>query len=573
VRPDFSPWRWREQLVVWLLLVSLLAVVGVVIRTFLDYRAAAIDLLITRDQQLTYLSAARLRDELFKFADSLTTLARTQEIYDGDPAAQSKALAQAMPIAEGLFDGGVILLDNFGKVIAAEPELDELVGEDWSDHESFRRMLSSRSTYFSDATEDLLNGSLVVIVSVPVIGEGGQFLGVLSGTLRLGQSTISPFYATIVRLRVGQSGGSIYVLDSNGTILFDSVSDKVGQRYASAVLSDIVLARQPGAARTRNSEQREVIASFAPIPGTAWTLVVEDDWNTLTAETQQYIRLLIFLLALGLLLLATGAILLIYQRHNEVTGSELAEDSMEVAHQLKQLLLPESPPMLPGWSLSTHYQSLPAVEGDFYDLMLLRDGRLMVTVGDILTNGEIDDQGIPVTVALMTTRATLRGAARLMLAPDQALEHSNEFLCPELPQEINVTCIFALLDPSTGKLQYANAGHQLPVYHNGAGIAPLQATGTPLGLQLGSTYRENEISIAPGEWILFYNNELTEVRNTEGEPFGQARLNDILNQQYEGGDEIIEAILTAIQNFADESSKADTGALVVVERLVPNGVK
>ena len=562
MRSGLGLWRWRDQLVVWLFLIAILAVVGTAVRTFLDYRAAAIDLLISRDQRLTYLSAARLRDELYKFADSLTAVARTQEIYGGNPELQSEALAQSLPVREGLFDGGVVLLDNFGQVIAAEPNLDEIVGEDWSDREYFRRMLTSRTAYFSDAMDDLLDGGQMVIVSVPVLDAAGRFVGVLSGMLRLGESTISPFYATIVRLRVGQSGDSIYVLDSNGTILFDSLSEKVNQRYASVALSDIVLARQPGAARTRNSEQREVIASFAPIPGTSWTLVVEDDWNTLTAETQQYLRMLMSLLVVGLVLLATGAALHIQQHHIEEPGSQLAEDTTEVAQQIKRLLLPNGSPIIPGWDISAYYQSPPTVEGDFYDLMLLRDGRLMVAISDI------NDKKIPATIILTTVRATLRNAARSMLPPAQVLEQSNEFLCPELPPKIYTTCFFALLDPSTGKLQFANAGHQQPLYRTERGVELLQATGTPLGLRLGTQYTESEITIAPGELVLFYNSGLVEVRDMEGEPFGITRLIEVMNQEHKGGDELMEAILAAIHSFAGErSNEENTITLIVVERL------
>src|SRR5687767_5232810 len=100
------------------MLVAILAVVAVAVRTFLDYRAAAIDLLIARDQKLTYLSAARLREELSKFVDSLVTVARSQAVYAGEPDSQRQALKASQPVQAGLFDGGIVLLDHFGQVIA-----------------------------------------------------------------------------------------------------------------------------------------------------------------------------------------------------------------------------------------------------------------------------------------------------------------------------------------------------------------------------------------------------------------------------------------------------------------------
>lgn len=559
-------WRsWRNQAVVWLLLIAIFAVVAVAVRTFLDYRAAAIELLLARDQKLTYLSAVRLRDELSKFVDSLTTIARTQAIYGGQPSVQRATLQQAQPIREGLFDGGVILLDHFGQVVAAEPNLGELLGEDWSDSEHFRRMLSSSSVYFSDVTDDRRTGSKIIIVSVPVVGEGGQFVGVLSGILRLGKSTISPLYATIVRLRVGQEGGNIYVLDRKGMILFASGAGRAGQPYHNTSLTKTVLGRQPGAVRTLNNEQKEIIASFAPVPGTEWTLVVEDDWRTITAATRRYMRLLIALLALGVILLLAGAYLLIRRLHDEDHSGALVENPLAVATQMKQMLLPDALPVVPGWDFSVHYRSHPAVEGDFYDLLLRRDGRLMLTVGSI------NATGLVATAMLAITRTVLRGAGRALLAPGEALARSNDFLCPELPPNSAVTCFFALLDPSTGNFEFVNAGSPIATYRNGEGVAPLASAGMPLGVQLGTAYSPAEITIAHGEAIVFYSPELVNVRNAQGETFGSLRLNELVQKIDAKGDQLIEAILMALDEFAGDSSKSlYSGVLLVLERRSTN---
>jgi phosphoserine phosphatase RsbU/P len=558
--------RWRSQLVVWLLMVAFIAVTAIMIRTFLDYRSAAIALLMSRDQQLTFLSAARLRDELSKFANVLTDVARMQEIYEGDPTRQRETLQQAPPVRQGIFDGGVILLNNFGEVVAAEPELTDLVGQDWSDRDYFRRMLSSTDAYFSNATEERFGGSQMVVISVPVKGEGGQFVGVLAGMMRLGETTISPLYATIVRLRLGQNGSSIYVLDGDGTILFDSVGDEVGKPYTSASLPADALERKASAIRTLDSDQNEVIATFAPVPGTAWTLVVEDDWNVTTQQTQRYLGLLVLLFLSSILLLGAGVAILIYQRNRATAGGRGGESNVQVARQIKETLLPEHMPVMPGWHISTHYEPVPAIDGDFYDLALLRDGRLMVVVGDI------NEVGVAVTTVLAVTRATLRGAARSMLSPAQTLERTNDFLFAELSTETHVTCSFAILDPSSGKLHGANAGPHLPARRAGKTTEQLKANGVPLGSQPGTVYEEYETVLAPGEWVLFYNNGLPEIRNAEGEQFGYVRLAEVLDQEVTGGEALIEAILNALRSFAGDASNAESSlVMVVVERLGVEG--
>lgn len=562
MRFGFKLWGWRDQLIVWLLLIAIFAVVGVAIRTFLDYRSAAIDLLIIRDQKVTYLSAARLHDELAKFVDSLTALARDARISGGNPTAAGQALRSSQPVQEGLFDGGIALLDNFGHVIASEPDSKGIVGQDWSNREFFRRMLSSNTLYFSDLIEDPQDKSNMIIVSVPLVGEGGQFVGALAGMLRLGESAISPLYATIVRLRVGQSGSNTYLLDGADSILFDSASGRVGDHYDNPALAQALSSNQPGALRTSNSQKHQVIASYAPVPGTAWTLVVEDDWDVVTAQTQRYLQLLIFLLALGVFLLAAGAFLLISRLRRRDAGEEMGDAPAQAAHQLKEMLLPNVMPVLPGWNLAAHYQPQAAIDGNFYDFMLLRDGRLMIAMG------EINEDGLPVTVTMATARTTLRAAARSLLSPAAALERINEFLCPELPKEIQVECVLALLDPSSGKLQVANAGYLHPLYRKGNGIEELSMNGSALGVQLGATYQNSNLILERGEWLLFYNDELCQLHNRKGEPFAPTRLHEVLNQEFESGDKVIQGILDAIANFTGEAAaRANNVALVVVERL------
>lgn len=602
MRVDSSLPRWRNQVVIWLLLIAILAVVAVSIRTFLDYRRAAIDLLIARDQRVTYLSAARLRDEFSKFSDSLTTLARSEAVYGGEVTRQRRALSQAQPLQEGLFDGGIVLLDNFGRVVAAEPGRGNILGEDWSDREYFRRMLTFSTVYFSDVVSEPRLESDVVVVSVPVVGEGGQFVGVLSGFLRLGQSTISPLYATIVRLRVGHEGGNIYVLDRNGTILFDSGTGNVGERYENAALSDIIMARQPGAFVTENSARATVIASFAPIPGTEWSLVVEDDWRVVTAETQRYLRLLILLLALGLMLLAVGTYLLLRRLYREVPVREYTRNSRQAAEQIKELLIPDVLPVLPGWDLAVYYPAHLAILGDFYDVTPLRDGRLMISMG------RINAAGVAAGVILAITRTLLRGACRAGLAPADALARSNDYLCPELPEKSAVSCFYGILDPSRGALEFANAGNEVALYLRPISVelqsahaqtpqlqsaalepapvqpAPFQGVAIrqenaaslageerPLGMQLGTKYRAAEITIAPGETLLFYNRELIALRNDQGEAFGTTRLYEVASGAHEDGDHLLEAILSALRTFSGAGEEAlERVVVLVLERKNAN---
>ena len=104
-----------------------------------------------------------------------------------------------------IFDAGVIILDDHGQVVAAEPERPDIMGQDWSNRAYFRQMVHAPAPVFSDILNDGPDGARVIVVAVPITGPRGEFVGTLAGMFRLGATNISSFYATIVKLRIGEN--------------------------------------------------------------------------------------------------------------------------------------------------------------------------------------------------------------------------------------------------------------------------------------------------------------------------------------------------------------------------------
>src|SRR5439155_6526763 len=123
-----------------------------------------------------------------------------------------------------------------------------------------------------------------------------------------------------------------------------------------------------------------------------------------------------------------------------------------------------------------------------------------------------------------TTRAILRAASERLVSPGKVLERVNEVLCPDIPSKMFVTCLYAVLEPATGRLRYANAGHDLPYRRHDGGVTELRATGMPLGLMTGMRYEERETTLAPGETLLLYSDGLVEAHNSAREMFSFPRL-------------------------------------------------
>jgi serine phosphatase RsbU (regulator of sigma subunit) len=172
-----------------------------------------------------------------------------------------------------------------------------------------------------------------------------------------------------------------------------------------------------------------------------------------------------------------------------------------------------------------HYQPAREVGGDFYDLFKLDDERVGVVVGDAT------GKGVPAALVVSATSSMLRAVARVLgsSSPGEVLSQVNETLFARIPQNMFVTCFYAILDPKSATLSYANAGHDLPYLRRSDGdVEELRARGMPLGLMPGMGYEEGEISLAEGNRVLFYSDGLVEAHNPKGEMFGFPRLQELV---------------------------------------------
>ena len=256
---------------------------------------------------------------------------------------------------------------------------------------------------------------------------------------------------------------------------------------------------------------------------------------------------------------------LVRQQQAEAQERERIEQELRVARLIQQTLLPKAVPEPPGWKVAVYYQPAREVGGDFYDFIGLPDGRLGLVVGDVA------DKGVPAALVMATTRSILRGAAQPSKSPGQVLERANEMLCPDIPANMFVTCLYAVLDPASGLLQYANAGHHLPYLRYAGGVAELRATGMPLGLMPGMHYEDKEMLLKPGDNVLFYSDGLVEAHNPQREMFGFPRLRKVVAEHPTGGAAaLVDLLLAKLARFTgDDWEQEDDITLVTLQRSRP----
>src|SRR5919109_1398176 len=241
-------------------------------------------------------------------------------------------------------------------------------------------------------------------------------------------------------------------------------------------------------------------------------------------------------------------------------GSRLYEQELRIAHLIQQNFLPREAPELSGWRLAAFYRSARHVGGDFYDFIDLDGGRVGIVIGDVT------DKGVPAALMMASTRSVIRSVAQRISAPGEVLEVVNEQLVPEMPPKMFVTCLYAVLEPETGRLVYANAGHNVPYRRAENCVDELKARGMPLGLMPGSSYEEMECTIGPGQIVLFSSDGISEAHDPDGEMFGCPRIIEIV-EGYSPDEDLRDAILSSLDKFTGEDwEQEDDITMVTLER-------
>jgi PAS domain S-box-containing protein len=250
------------------------------------------------------------------------------------------------------------------------------------------------------------------------------------------------------------------------------------------------------------------------------------------------------------------------EQKREAQERERIEQELRIARLIQQTLLPKTLPKLSGYEVAAYYQPAREVGGDFYDLFELEDGRLGLVVGDVT------DKGIPAALVMATTRTMLRVSAQRLFPPAEVLKRANEALVADIPPNMFITCLYAILDTESGRLVYANAGHDLPyLRHNGSDVEELKARGMPLGLMPGMEYEEKESTLERGESVLFYSDGLVEAHDPHHEMFGFPRLQGLVGTHRSGETSLIDFLLSELTHFTGEDwEQEDDITLVTLER-------
>ncbi|MDQ6954708.1 MAG: SpoIIE family protein phosphatase [Mariprofundaceae bacterium] len=204
---------------------------------------------------------------------------------------------------------------------------------------------------------------------------------------------------------------------------------------------------------------------------------------------------------------------------------EELKHGLEIASEIHHVMLPVQAPKIPAYDILGFEQSCESVGGDYYDHIVLPDGRVWLVLADVA------GKGYPAALTVANLRAMLHALAHLELAFEKAAEYINDTLCDTLTNGRFVTLFLAKLQPKSHTLLWLNAGHIPALLCRNGEIERLKASAPPMGLLPGLKFEVSHCKLEENDTLLVYSDGITEAREHEsGALFGEARLSAWLKE-------------------------------------------
>lgn len=248
--------------------------------------------------------------------------------------------------------------------------------------------------------------------------------------------------------------------------------------------------------------------------------------------------------------------------HRRVMEREHIRGQLRIAHDIQARLLPRRDLEVEGYDLAGVSVPTFDIGGDYYDYIPLPDGRLGLVVADVA------GKGIPAALIMATFRALLRTSVREAAPIGQAIRQVNALLAESIGLPAFVTAVYGVLDPATGRFDYANCGHLPPLLVRATGATErLDSSGPCLGVFDGAQYEPREVALERGDLLVLYTDGVVEIERADGGEFGVDRLAALVTGlRGQPAAEIIEATAVATRDFAGTDVYEDDFTLVAVCR-------
>lgn len=239
------------------------------------------------------------------------------------------------------------------------------------------------------------------------------------------------------------------------------------------------------------------------------------------------------------------------------------QSELDVANGMQQSILPKRFPKNDQYELFGSMAPARNVGGDFFDVIRLENERLGICIADV------SDKGIPAALFMMSSRTLLKGAALGCEDPGTVVTVVNDQLQDGNEANMFVTLFYAVFDPTSGVVRFANGGHNPPlVVHKDGSSTVLPLTGgVALGVAPDFEFTTDRARLEPGEALVMYTDGVSEAENIDNEEFGMNRFQEVFaGSRLESAQEANDAVFAAVRQFAGDRSQSDDITCLVLLR-------
>ncbi len=238
---------------------------------------------------------------------------------------------------------------------------------------------------------------------------------------------------------------------------------------------------------------------------------------------------------------------------------------MEIAQQIQMSLLPTTPPELAGIEIGGHCVSAAHVGGDYYDFFQLSEHTIDILIADV------SGHSVGAALIMAEVRTLLRAQVNSSHNASSILQSINTLLYDDLTRaELFITMFYAKYSSATGRLSYANAGHNHPMIcrKEQQSCLELDAEGLIIGVKPSVIFEERVVELYKGDVVLFYTDGLTEATNPEGEMFQNWRVCNLLGSvSHLPVKDIINSFYRSVTEFTGSTTLQDDISIVVLKIL------
>ena len=236
---------------------------------------------------------------------------------------------------------------------------------------------------------------------------------------------------------------------------------------------------------------------------------------------------------------------------------------LETAYTIQQRLLPGELPRIEGFELAGGNRPCRTVSGDYYDVVVRPDGRVYFVMADV------SGKGITAAIVMASVATAFNIFTRTNPTPGDLLRDLNETLSPKTAPSKFVTMVVGVLDPSTGVVDFANAGHVSPLVVTAEGVRTHTQTDIVVGLFPNATYRNQQLKLADGDSLILFTDGVTEAENEQEQQLGLEPVSQLLSTMHgRSAGQLLAAIESHVNDFSggDAAAKDDVTLFALMRR-------